>query len=423
MRRVNPGRIAALYLVVGAAWVLFSDELLARLVPDPAQRVLFHTAKAWVFVAVSAALLFALIRHGSRGLQRLEQEVRAVIDSMTDGVLVVDQDLRIVTANRSAAELLGRSQEELLVTLGEFAAEGRLRGPNGQPVPLSRYSALQARGAASPRGYEASYLRPDGREVFLTVSAAPVMRESGAGPAQLTVAILRDRTEEKRFDDLREEFFSTAAHEFKTPLAVVKAYAQLIAKRQESERPALETVIRQVERLNRLVQHLLEVSRFRLGNAELHRSCFDLVPLVGEVAERMQAVAAGHRLRFHPCAEARVEADRERVEQVLVNLIDNAFRFSPDGGDVDATVRRRDAEVVVSIRDRGLGIPADRQGHMFERFYRAHAGTPQDYGGLGVGLEMSREIVARHGGRIWFESEPGEGSTFSFSLPLAGGAP
>ena len=120
-----------------------------------------------------------------------------------------------------------------------------------------------------------------------------------------------------------------------------------------------------------------------------------------------------------PAPPTAVLADRERIGQVVASLFENAVRFSPRGGDVEAEVTRRDAHAVVSVRDHGLGIPHERQSRIFERFYRAHAGTDQDYGGLGIGLDVSREIVARHGGRIWFESAPGEGSTFSFSLPLA----
>jgi signal transduction histidine kinase len=100
-------------------------------------------------------------------------------------------------------------------------------------------------------------------------------------------------------------------------------------------------------------------------------------------------------------------------------LLENAIRFSPRGGDVEAALIRQGAEAVVSVRDHGLGIPRERQARVFERYYRAHSGTSQDYGGLALGLDASREIVARHGGRIWFESDPGQGSVFSFSLPLA----
>ena len=114
-----------------------------------------------------------------------------------------------------------------------------------------------------------------------------------------------------------------------------------------------------------------------------------------------------------------MHADRERLARVITSLVDNAVRFSPHGGPVSAQVDAREGEAIFSVEDHGLGIPAERQARIFERYYRAHAGTAQDYGGLGLGLDISREIVARHGGQMWFESTPGNGSTFHFSLPLA----
>jgi len=168
-----------------------------------------------------------------------------------------------------------------------------------------------------------------------------------------------------------------------------------------------------------MVQQLLDVSRFRVGGAELSRERFDLPGLVAEVAGVVRPDADGRRIFIAPAPPTAVLADRERIGQVVASLLENAVRFSPRGGDVEAEITRRDTEAVVSVRDHGLGIPHERQARVFERFYRAHAGTDQDYGGLGIGLDVSREIVARHGGRIWFESAPGEGSTFSFSLPLA----
>jgi signal transduction histidine kinase len=113
-----------------------------------------------------------------------------------------------------------------------------------------------------------------------------------------------------------------------------------------------------------------------------------------------------------------VRGERDRLEQVLLTLLDNAIRYSPEGGEVDVGVSVEGGEAVVSVTDRGVGIPAEKQSRIFERFYRAHTGTHYDYGGMGVGLYISREIVRRLGGKLWFESREGEGSTFRFSLPL-----
>jgi len=415
---VKPFRIAAIYALVAGAWILFSDRLLAALVPQGAMHVLLETAKGWAFVLVTAGLLHLLIRRSAEGMRRLDAEVRATLDSIADAILVVDAEGRVANANRAALDLLGVSNKsEILVPLPDFAARFHMRRADGSPLPPDGFATLRALRGETIRGYEAVYRRTDGRDVFVAVSAAPVRVRPG-GPVRLAVAVLRDVSEERRFDELRDEFLSTAAHEFKTPLAVIKAYAQLLRKRSDGEAPALLVINRQVDRLSRLVQQLLEVSRFRLGGPEMRRERYDLAEQVAQALERTRDRAEGHRLLLVERAPAPVYADRERIGQVLGNLIDNAVKFSPGGGDIEAAVRRLDREVEISIRDAGVGIPRDKQGRVFERYYRAHAGTHEDYGGMGVGLDMSREIVARHGGRMWFESEPGVGSTFSFTLPL-----
>jgi len=184
---------------------------------------------------------------------------------------------------------------------------------------------------------------------------------------------------------------------------------------------ALEVLDGQCDRLNRLVQDLLDVSRVQRGRLDLRRERCDLRELVAQVLERMQATTTTHRLRLRQHEQALVEVDRGRVEQVLFNLLSNAVKFSPQGGDIELDVAVREGEAVVAVQDHGVGIPRDRQARLFEQFYRAHAETPHDYGGMGIGLHLSREIVTRHGGRMWFASEEGRGSTFAFSLPVAHG--
>ncbi len=416
---MTPLRIASLYALVAAAWILLSDRLLAAAVRDPAMRDGLQTVKGWAFVLVTAVVLYGLVRRGAADQRRLEQQVRATIDSMADAVLVVDRSARIVDANRSAVELLAADgKPDLLLPLAEFADRFHVRKSDGSPLAPDGLLSLRALAGETVRGSEAMLRRADGRDVFVGVSSAPV-REGGHGAPGLAVTVLRDMSELKRFEEMRDEFLSTAAHEFKTPLAVIKAYAQLLQKREQAESPPLAVINRQVERLSRLVQQLLEVSRFRLGGRELRRERYDLGEQVRQVVERMRPRSGGHRLLVAERAPAPVLADRERIEQVIANLVDNAVKFSPRGGDIEAVVARHGAEAVVSIHDAGVGIPRERQARIFERYYRAHAGTAEDYGGIGVGLDMSREIVGRHGGRIWFESEPGVGSTFTFTLPLA----
>lgn len=235
--------------------------------------------------------------------------------------------------------------------------------------------------------------------------------------------------ENARLARLKDEFLSVAAHELKTPVTSIKGYAQLLLRREQEGVStegvrALEAVNRGADRIGRLINELLEISRIQTGRLELNPTKFDLSELACEVVERTKLTTDKHRLLCHTPGPILVDADRDRIEQVFNSLLDNARKFSPLGGDIDVTVRpspgRIGGEAVVSVRDYGVGIPKERQSHIFERFYRAHLATPYDYGGMGIALHISREMVIRNGGRMWFESEEEKGSTFYFSLPTAG---
>jgi two-component system, OmpR family, phosphate regulon sensor histidine kinase PhoR len=423
---LSPFRIVALYAVFGAAWILLSDRVVALLVTDDARRQEVQSLKGALYVLVTAALLYVLIHRSDRARRVLDAEVRAVLDGMADAVLVFDAAGNAIDANPAAVALFGaRHRRELLMPLVRLSEVAHVRRPDGTPFEAEGSVIERALAGQVVSSYEARLRAFDGREVLVGVTAGPVAAGAPGLAAPLAVLVLRDVGEVRRFEEMREEFLATAAHELRTPLAVVKAYAQLMRKRGQGDAVALDVIARQIDRLTRIVQQVTEVSRFRLGDADLRPERFDLSALLLEVAQAMRACAEGRRIAVADGAGAgdgtgaEVLADRDRIRQVITSLIENAVRFSPQGGDVEAAVARSGAEAVVSIRDHGLGIAPDRQARIFERFYRAHAGTSQDYGGLGIGLDMSREIVSRHGGRIWFESAPGVGSTFSFALPLA----
>ncbi|HET7755089.1 MAG TPA: ATP-binding protein [Anaeromyxobacteraceae bacterium] len=412
-------RIVVVYLLVGAAWVLFSDRVLATIVSDPAARDRLQTVKGASYVLATGALLYWLIVRARSHLAASELERRAVLDSIVDAIVVVDPSGTVVDLNAAAARLAGLSQRNGRgLPLAELLARGRFKHLDGRPLAVEDSATSRALQGETVGGFECTVQGPDGSTVFTHVSASPVYVQSGAAPHR-AVAVIRDVTDVRRFEVAREEFLSTAAHELKTPLAVTKAYAQLMKRRGQGDPAALSVIERQTDRLARIVQQLLEVSRFRSGRGgELRRERFDLGDVADDVAQRMRRLTVDP-VRVERSDAILVLADPDRIAQVMVNLVENAIRFSPLGGEVAIAVRRRATEAVVSVRDHGVGIPPERQDRVFERFYRAHAGTSQDYGGLGLGLDVSREIVARHGGRMWFESEPGQGSTFSFSLPIA----
>lgn len=408
--------IVGVYLAVGLAWIAFSDRVVAALFHDPALQARVQTVKGTFFVAVTAVLLLALIRRSERRVKALAAELRATVEGMGDGVFLVDHRGDIVEANRAAVDLLGAASKAEV--LGPIAAWGRrfqLRSPDGAPLPVEQYAALRVLAGAPVAQYDAVLRRADGRDVRVAVAATPVVRP---GRPPLAVSVLRDVSEAARLDELREEFLSTAAHEFKTPLAVIKAYAQLVSRRDTGERRALAVIQRQVDRLTRMLEDILDATRLRAGGDATRGERFDLAAAAREVADRLRAAAPVHALAVEAEGPVPVVADRDRIERVLANLLENAVRFSPRGGEVRIRVEAVGGEALVSVADQGIGIPAERQDQVFRRYYRAHAGTEHDYGGLGLGLEVSRAVVERHGGRMWFESTPGAGSTFHFGLPL-----
>ena len=256
--------------------------------------------------------------------------------------------------------------------------------------------------------------------------------------AGLYEAAQRHVEELQELDRLKSQFLSMASHELKTPLTSMSGFLQValrrIRRRLEGGRPSadeweheqrtvleqLEVVSRQTGRLARLVNELLDVSRIETGRIEFAFGPVEVSELANEVLARMQLTTSRHQLELLPAQQGKavVSADRDHLEQVLSNLIGNAIKYSPDGGPVTIAVEPDGTEVRISVRDRGLGIPDTELEKIFGLFYRSEERASRDIGGMGLGLYISKEIIGRHGGRIWVESELGKGSTFYFTIPL-----
>lgn len=221
---------------------------------------------------------------------------------------------------------------------------------------------------------------------------------------------------------IREEFMAGAAHELKTPVTVIRGWAEALLRmgeRETRERKALEAIDNQSARIAHLIDDLLAAIRLRPGPAALQRERFDQSALVRDLAARVGRMAERHELRVTAGEPFFVLADRHLISEVVIHLLENAIRYSPEGGPVEVDVRRSDDEVVTSVRDYGFGIQPERQPHVFEPFYESVAsGEPGYVGIVSLGLHLGKQIVEAHGGRIWFVSAPGQGSTFTFSLPL-----
>jgi PAS domain S-box-containing protein len=224
---------------------------------------------------------------------------------------------------------------------------------------------------------------------------------------------------------LKDEFLSIASHELRTPVTSIKGYTQLAKTliRENDLRTSeeyLDIALDQIDRMSRLILELLDVSRIETGRLEIRREPIPWTTFVSDVVHRHHTAVSERRFQLSlPVGHKRVLGDRDRLEQVLGNLMENAVKYSPDGSEILVSVEDRGDQLVTSVADKGIGIPTDELGQVFERFHRGRQVSSTNYGGLGLGLYITKQIVERHNGTIWVDSREGQGTTFSFSLPVA----
>jgi PAS domain S-box-containing protein len=422
-------------------------------------------------------------------------QLQAILDNLVEAVFACDSGGRLTMINPSGLRLLGLSgRPDRGLTIDDFHERARMRRPDGLPFTRDELPIARALSGETIVQEEEILLQPGTeRELFLRTSAAPIRSERGAILGAVVVA--RDVTELRELDLVKDQFIRVGAHELKTPVAIMKGYALALLRNvgdlSPPRRRMLEAIDRGADRINRIVDDLLAISQISLDVLNVTVEEVDLRRIVEETVERISKSAGRHRLRLDLGAAGPLLArgDPERLRQVLASLLDNAVKYSPEGGDIDVTiavaplstvppngalavpsngaavVARNGAavvatngaavaatngaatarngaassngsaalgwrgghgaryEAVVSVRDHGVGIPAAKQDRIFQRFFRAHTDTPHDYGGMGVGLFLAKDMIARQGGRIWFESEEDRGSTFHFTVPLEGGEP
>ncbi|MFI5274276.1 MAG: GAF domain-containing protein, partial [Ktedonobacterales bacterium] len=354
-------------------------------------------------------------------------QLNTIIEAIPGGVLVCDAAGQITRVNANAAALVGLVPGTIAQPLSARTARV-LSSLDGEPLPRAEYPLdLALHGATR---LDARYLLrqrlPDGKEHDITVqcSFAPIRDASGAITG--AVAVATDISELYRLERQKEEFLSVASHELKTPLTTLKILTQLTHKRLEKldllEAGHAQRMERAIWRMERLIGDLLDVTRIDSGKLALHLDECDLVALCREAAaEQMEATERVVTLAL-PEQPVMVRIDVERIEQVLTNLLSNALKYSPPGSPVALQLTTSGDTVVVAVLDEGGGIPASALPQLFERFYRVPGVQVQSGSGVGMGLGLfiTREIIARHGGRIWAESAVGSGSRFAFTLPLGG---
>lgn len=340
-------------------------------------------------------------------LATLEAErarLEATLTQMTDGVLIADDQGRIQMANPAAEKLFGEGQNLTGKSVSLALRQHQL---------IETWRKCQQRGEVQSESVEL----PASRQ-FLQLVAIPDKHAGGA------ILLVHDLTRLRRLETVRRDFISNVSHELRTPLASLKALTETLQEGALDDPPAAQRFLgriqTEVDALTQMASELLELSRIESGQVPLTFQMISPGGLLRAAAERMkvQADRAEIRLRVEiPENLPEIQADPVRLEQVLVNLIHNALKFSPVNGEITLRVTPEGQMVRFAVQDTGLGIPADDLPRIFERFYRVD--RSRTGGGTGLGLSIAKHLVEAHGGKIWAESREGEGSTFYFNLPVA----
>ncbi|MCL5074909.1 MAG: cell wall metabolism sensor histidine kinase WalK [Chloroflexi bacterium] len=334
-----------------------------------------------------------------------------LLSRMADGVVITGHDGRVALVNPAAAKILGISSD---VVLGRSFIKA---------VRDHELHQLWQRCQQSGEQFtELIRLGPASR--FVRVTAMPV--KEGAFTSGLV--LLQDVSELRRLETTRREFVANISHELRTPLASLKLLVETLEEGALLEEPTtarefLGKIHLEIDKLTQLVRELLELSRIESGQVPLKWEALDIGHLIEEAVGHLRPQAERQGIELKIVASPplpRLYADGERVQQVIVNLVHNAIKFTPPGGKVEVLVRPQSEAVVISVIDTGVGIPGEDLPRIFERFYKAD--KSRSSGGTGLGLAIAKHIVQAHGGRIWAESVEGQGSTFSFTLPLTTGA-
>ena len=341
-----------------------------------------------------------------------------LLDQLTQGIMVTGADWRVLYANRAVELGMGQPRERiigqhLLVLAAEFCKEDS----SGEAMRL--ITRLTADPPTGPLVKRLPFQTP-GRRRFIRVRIQPYSLE---GSELGHLFFFRDATEEGEIDEKKSEFVSVASHEMRTPMTSIKGSLELLLGGYAGELPAEATELlgislTAVDRLVRLVNDLLDISKIESGKMELHLDRLLITECVNKSVRSLRALAEAHKVSIRaaqPDSVPAVIADRDRIEQVITNLLSNALKYTPPESEVLVETLRRDNMVRVSVCDQGPGIAPEHLEKVFDRFCQL-AGAKK---GSGLGLTICRALVEQHGGRIWVESELGHGARFHMEIPAA----
>ena len=381
------------------------------------QRNLFSLIADQVSIAIENARLYEREKEKTEELARLNRilsleklKIETILTRMADGVIVTDPDGNIILLNR-AGENIFNVREEDVINCGFdslFPSENIFaRIKDAVFLAQCRLTHEFSRGT-------------NDEEMHFRLLATAMQRKDEAPDG--IVIVLQNITEMKRIDKMKTEFVSMVSHELRTPLTSIMGFAELIKIRdfpKERQIKYLDIILSDSSRLLRLINNLLDISKLESGGIQFNPEPVDITKLVPEILDSFEGQLVEHKLGMILDNEIPVlSLDRDMFSNVLNNLVGNAVKYSPDGGNINVRLRKNSVSVQVSVEDEGMGIPSEKADRVFDKFFRVDSSLNRATTGTGLGLATVKYIIEAFGGKIWVESELGKGSKFIFNLPL-----
>jgi len=329
-----------------------------------------------------------------------------ILTTMTDGLIMTDHEGKITLANKAAGNLFGFKEEEVLGNTFIQAVHN-----------YEIWQTLSKTLAGGEQQTSQVEITPGRRFLRVIATTLKTTELSGA------LVLFQDLTELRALQTMRRELVGNISHELRTPLTTIKAIVETLQDGALSDKDAtcgfLSTIDKEVDRLTQMLTELTELSRIESGKVNFNVELMGINSLIEEAVSRMTPQADRQDISFVKELDSNIPAvriDKDRIYQVLINLLHNAIKFSHPGGEITVSTGREGKEIIIRVTDTGIGIPAEDLPHIFERFYKVDKSRSSS--GTGLGLAIAKHTIQAHNGRIWVESIEGEGSSFYFSLPL-----
>ena len=420
-------RTVVFYVILAGLWIYFSDTLLAWFFSDPAQLTQAQTFKGWFFVAVTAILLYLYLDYCLQVQRNYEEaleeeqdkaqldirerfkQLSTLFDSMNAVVYVADfSTYELLYVNRFAEEFFGQDwrgrkcyhhlQEDINLPC-DFCTNSQLiiDGEPGDPVV---WEFLNTKNKRWYECFDNAIRWTDGRLVRLEVA--------------------QDITERKELEKIKDDLLSTMSHEMRTPLTAISGFAELLLNEPEipeQQMRHIEIIYNEAEKLTELINRFLDVRRLKTDRTRINYEYLPVLDLLEKAKERCRDCKAHHLIQIECQADTQVYGNRQELTQVITQLLENACRYSPKGGEISLTAQSIADGTSISITDSGIGIPEHELESIFKPFHRIDTGNRRSTGGVGLGLALTKEVIALHGGEINVKSTPDQGRAFTILLP------